>query len=262
MIEFGPVSVDVHDGVATVLVSNGPVNAMSQAVLDGLLDATHHIRDQGVNVRVVVLTGAGTKAFLAGADIAEFEAILSRPGGAEKHSRAARAVFDAWSHLEQPIIAAVQATAAGGGLEVALICDLIVADPDALLGLPEVRLGLIPGGGGTQRLPARIGAAAAAELMLLGTLVPAERAFELGLINRVSAPGHALGESVEIAQKIAGLPWLAVRNIKRALSVHTRVDPSRLDHERGLFLEVFDSADMREGMAAFLERRDPSFVHR
>ncbi|MCZ4551434.1 enoyl-CoA hydratase/isomerase family protein [Gordonia rubripertincta] len=253
---------DVTDGVATVLVDNHPVNAMGRAVLEGLLEAAHHIRAQGTSVRAVVLTGAGTKAFMAGADITEFDMLRSRPDGVEKHSAFARMVFDAWSNLEQPLVAAVQASAVGGGLEIALVCDVIVADPAAVLGLPEVKLGLIPGGGGTQRLPGRIGVPAATELMLLGTVVTAERALHLGLVNRVAAPGCATDESYEIAERIAALPWVAVRNIKRAIGVYSRVDPRQLDQERTLFTEAFGSADMDEGMAAFLEKRRPSFTHR
>src|SRR4051794_1631047 len=162
----GPVTVTVADGVATVLVDNPPVNAMGAAVIDGLGAAAARVGpDHGV--RVVVLAGAGTKAFLAGADIAEFQALRAEPGAMAAHSTRARAVFDAWQALPQPLIAAVQASAVGGGLEIALVCDLIVADPAARFGLPEVKLGLMPGAGGAARPPAPVGVGPARERLPL-----------------------------------------------------------------------------------------------
>src|ERR1700759_322693 len=165
----GPVSVVIGDGVATVTADQPPVNAMGRDVLHGLGEAAARV-GPGDEGRAVVLTGAGRAAFMAGADIGEFQARQAPPGAMEEHSRMARAVFDAWQALPQPVIAAVQASAVGGGLGIALLCDLIVAAPAARFGLPEVKLGLIPGGGGTQRLPARIGVAAAKELLFTGSL--------------------------------------------------------------------------------------------
>jgi enoyl-CoA hydratase/carnithine racemase len=255
----GPVRVTVADGVATVLVDSPPVNAMGAAVIDGLGEAAARVGPDH-DVRVVVLAGAGTKAFLAGADIAEFQALRAEPGAMAAHSTRARAVFDAWQALPQPLIAAVQASAVGGGLELALVCDLIVADPAARFGLPEVKLGLIPGGGGTQRLPARIGPAAAKELLFLGSLVDAERALALGLVNRVSEPGGAVAAAQELAARIAALPRVAVTSVKRA--VDGAVLGAALDREREIFLETFASQDFAEGYAAFLEKRKPVFTHR
>lgn len=256
--QFGPVTVTVADGVATVLVDSPPVNAMGAAVIDGLGRAAACVGpDHGV--RVVVLAGAGTTAFMAGSDIGEFEALRAEPGAMDEHSLRARAVFDAWQALPQPLIAAVQASAVGGGLEIALICDLIVADPGARFGLPEVKLGLIPGGGGTQRLPARIGTAAAKELLFLGSLVDAQRALALGLVNRVSEPGGALAAAHELAARIAALPRVAVTAAKRA--VDGAVLGPALDREREIFLETFASKDFEEGFAAFLEKRKPVFSH-
>ncbi len=257
--QFGPVSVTVADGVATVLVDSPPVNAMGAAVIDGLGRAAARVGPDH-EVRVVVLAGAGTAAFMAGADIGEFEALRAEPGAMDGHSLRARAVFDAWQALPQPVIAAVQASAVGGGLEIALICDLIVADPAARFGLPEVKLGLIPGGGGTQRLPARIGAAAAKELLFLGSLVDAQRALALGLVNRVTEPGGAHAGAQELAARIAALPRVAVTSVKRAVD-GAELGPA-LDRERQIFLETFASKDFEEGFAAFLEKRKPNFTHR
>jgi enoyl-CoA hydratase/carnithine racemase len=255
--ERGPVQWEVADGVCTVVVDSPPVNAMGRAVIEGLGCAAESLASP--DVRCVVVTGAGKKAFLAGADIGEFERLRAEPGAMEAHSGRARAVFDAWAALPQPVIAGVQASAVGGGLEFALLCDLLVADPAARFGLPEVKLGLIPGGGGTQRLPRRIGVAAAAELLYLGSTVDATRARELGLVNRVSEPGAALELAREWAARIAALPRVAISCVKRA--IHVAVPPADLDRERELFLEAFDSEDFAEGYAAFLEKRPPRFVH-
>lgn len=253
-----PVTWSVADGVGTVVVDSPPVNAMGRAVLDGLHRAADGFAT-AADVRCVVVTGTGTGAFMAGADLAEFEQIRARPGGMDEHSTLARATFDTWAALPQPVVAAVQASAVGGGLEFALLCDLIVADPAARLGLPEVRLGLIPGGGGTQRLPARIGAAAAAEMLYLGSTVDASRARELGLVNRVAESGGAPALAAELAARIAALPRVAVSCLKRATAV--TVPAADLDRERELFLEAFGSQDATEGFAAFLAKRTPRFVH-
>lgn len=253
-----PVRVSVEDGVATVLVDSPPANAMGRAVLDGLGEAAAHL-GAAHDARAVVLGGAGSTAFMAGADIGEFEQLRAEPGAMEAHSLLARAVFDAWQGLPQPVVAAVQASAVGGGLEIALLCDLIVADPRARFGLPEVRLGLIPGGGGTQRLPGRIGTAAAKEMLFLGSTIDADRALALGLVNRISAPDAALAEAQELAHRMAALPRVAVTCAKRA--VGGGVSAAALDREREIFLEAFASTDFTEGLAAFLEKRTPRFVH-
>ena len=257
--QFGPVGVAIGAGVATVTVDKPPVNAMGRDVLAGLGDAAGRV-GPAPEVRAVVLTGTGPAAFMAGADISEFQALRAEPGAMDQHSQLARAVFDAWQALPQPVIAAVQASAVGGGLEIALLCDLIVADPAARFGLPEVKLGLIPGGGGTQRLPARIGIAAAKELLFTGSLIDAARAQALGLVNQVSEPGGALAAAQAMAGRIAALPRVAVTSAKRA--VNGAVPAAALDREREIFLEAFASEDFTEGFAAFLDKRKPVFTHR
>jgi enoyl-CoA hydratase len=246
------------DGVALVTVDNPPVNALGDDVLDALADAAGAVATDAA-VRAVVVTGAGDKVFMAGADLGEFQKLLDGDGSIEAHVRRSRRALDLLSSLPQPVVAAVQASAMGGGLEVALCCDLIVADPAARLGLPEVRLGLMPGAGGTQRLPRRIGVGPSAELLLLGKAVDAAEGHRLGLVNRVSEPGGALAEAVELATRLAGLPTQAVRSIKRML---VRPDAGGLDREREAFLSVFATDDAREGVAAFVEKRAPAFRHR
>jgi enoyl-CoA hydratase/carnithine racemase len=255
---FGPVHLELADGVATVLVDSPPVNAMGRAVLGGLESAARRIASSE-DVRAVVLTGGGTKAFMAGADISEFEELRAAPDGMERQSQWAGGVLRAWADLPQPVIAAVQASAVGGGLEIALTADLIVTEPRAKFGLPEVRLGLIPGGGGTQRLPLRVGTAAARRLMYLAEIVDATRAAELGLVDVVSEPGAVLAEARELAASIAAMPRVAVQAIKAA----SRPELGQgLDEERRLFLQSAASEDFVEGFTAFAEKRAPRFRHR
>jgi enoyl-CoA hydratase/carnithine racemase len=257
-VSEGPVRVAIDGPVAIVTVDNPPVNALGNAVLEALGAAALDVA-ANTDVRAMVLTGGGDKAFMAGADLDEFRAMLDDDHAIYEHVSISRSALTALCDVPQPIVAAIQASAMGGGLEVALCCDLLVADPAARLGLPEVRLGLIPGAGGTQRLPLRIGTARAKELILLGGNVKAEEALALGLVNRVSAPGAALAEAVELAQKLAALPAQAVQAAKAAIAT---VSSDALDAERGLFLDVFRTDDVREGVAAFVEKRAPSFTHR
>jgi enoyl-CoA hydratase/carnithine racemase len=252
------VSVVADGPVAVITVDNPPVNALGNAVLEALGAAA---RDLGANegIRAVVLTGAGGKAFMAGADLDEFRAMLDLEGAIEAHVGISRLALDSLVALPQPLIGAVQASAMGGGLEVALTCDLLVADPGARLGVPEVRLGLIPGAGATQRLPRRIGEGRAKELVLLGGSVKAEEALAIGLVNRVSAPGASLEEAVALAQRLAALPGRAVQAAKAAFSADLAAG---LDRERELFLGVLGTEDVREGVAAFVAKRAPAFLHR
>jgi enoyl-CoA hydratase/carnithine racemase len=255
-----PVTVAIADGVATVTVDSPPVNAMGVAVLTGLRAVAERLAGNRA-ARAVVLTGAGTKAFIAGADITEFAEILARPDGMRQHAELSRSMFQAWQELPQPLIAAVQASAIGGGLEFALACDLIVADEVASFGLPEVKLGIIPGAGGTQRLPARIGLSAAKEMMLLGSTIDADRALRLGLINRLAANGKTLEVAQGLATQIAARPWMAVAGIKRAADAANAFLDAGLNRELEIFLEVAKSDDFAEGFSAFLEKRKPRFSH-
>jgi len=253
------VDVRVTDRVATVTVDNPPVNSLDDATLGRLREVAAELAAAD-DVRAVVVTGAGGRVFLAGADLREFRAAMARPGAMEEHVALSRPTFDAWSALPQPVIAAVAGSALGGGLEFALVCDFVVADRRARFGLPEVTLGLIPGAGGTQRLPRRIGRAVASELLLLGAPVDAERAREVGLVTLVSEPGAVHEDAAQLAARLAALPSGALRAAKRAARDATEGGISAgLDVERKLFLSVAASVDAREGVDAFLEKRAPRF---
>jgi enoyl-CoA hydratase/carnithine racemase len=254
------VDLTTSGGVATVTVDHPPVNALSDALLEALGAAAEQLAADG-GVRAVVLTGAGRR-FLAGADLAEFARVLGEERAMAEHVALTSAVFGAFERLKVPVVAAVGGHAAGGGLELALACDLIVADPRARLGLPEVTLGLIPGAGGTQRLPRRVGLPAARRLLLTGELVEAGRAHALGLVDAVAAEGEALADAQALAARFAALPGRAVRAAKAALRAAVAQPlADGLATERRLFLEVAASHDAREGATAFVAKRPPEFTH-
>lgn len=255
------VRVDAADGVAVVVVDNPPVNALKNEVVDALTHAAERLRGDG-DVRAVVLTGAGDKAFVAGADLEEFSQALGDSVWIEDHIGRTRRMLDAWDGLPQPVVGAVQASAVGGGLEVALVCDLLVADAGARFGLPEVRLGLMPGAGGTQRLPRRIGLGRAKELLLLGGTIDAEEARRIGLVNRVVPSGTGLAVALELAAQLAALSSVSLRAIKSSLEEPNGDLADGLDRERALFMHVFASEDASEGVHAFVQKRRPSFGHR
>jgi enoyl-CoA hydratase len=256
----GPVALSREGAVATVTVDQPPVNALADAVIEGLTMCAREI-DAEPAIRAVVLTGAGERSFLAGADLRALRDALATEGGIEEHVRLTAPMFDAWRRLRQPVVAAVAGDAFGGGLEVALNADLVVADRRAAFGLPEVTLGLMPGAGGTQRLVGRIGARALG-MVLTGEIVTADRALELGLVDRVSGEGEARIVAAELAERMAELPANAVQNAKRAVraALEAAID-ERLALERSLFLETSRTADASEGVAAFLDKRAPRFGH-
>ncbi|NKQ58047.1 hypothetical protein HFP15_34825 [Amycolatopsis sp. K13G38] len=249
------------DGVAVVTVDFPPVNAMGQEVLAGLEKVFSQLRDDSAT-RAIVLTGAGDKAFMAGGDISSFERLLAEDGAMDRFSAWTRGIFEIIEVIPQPLIGAVQAPAVGGGLEIALLCDLLVMDANAKAGLTEVGIGLIPGGGGTQRLTRRVGLSIATELMLTGKVIRAPQALEIGLVNKVSEAGKALADAVELATSIAAKPAVAVQAAKRAVREPGRADlEAGLELERALFLKAFASADCKEGFQAFLEKRAPQWTH-
>lgn len=247
--------------VATVAVANPPVNALADPVLEALGEAAASLAaDPGV--RAVVLTGAGERSFVAGADLHQLAAALGDAEAMEAHVALTRRVFTSWEELAVPLVAAIGGHATGGGLELALLCDFVVADPAARLGLPEVTLGLIPGAGGTQRLPRRVGRATAARMLLLGELVEAAEARAAGLVDVVSAPGAALASGQALAARLAALPAGAVSAAKRALRAAERGPLEEgLALERQLFLAVAATDDAREGVASFIDKREPRFRH-
>jgi enoyl-CoA hydratase len=258
---MSPVVDFATDGaVAVVRVENPPANAMSAAVLRGLAEIVANLQKRS-DLRVVVFTAAGEVSFLSGADLTEMPALLADPSSLTERVREVGALFDSIQALPQVTIGAANASAMGGGLEFLLVCDLIIAAERAKFALPEVKIGLIPGAGGTQRLYRRIAANRATEMLLTGRVLAAADAEASGLINRVS-DGAVLDDAMAWAGRIAELPGAAVRAVKRAA-----VAGASLVLEEGLAVEaeqfsaVARTVDAKEGPTAFLERRQPRFTH-
>ncbi|HHO51600.1 MAG TPA: hypothetical protein ENK18_12180 [Deltaproteobacteria bacterium] len=234
-------------------------NAIDASVLDGLSDAVDALAGDA-SLRAVVLCGAGGKAFVAGADIAAMRALTAVE--AEGFSARGQQIFDRLSALPVPVIAAVGGFALGGGCELAMACDLVIASERASFGQPEVTLGVIPGFGGTQRLVRRVGLANALDLCLTGRRIKADEALRIGLVSRV-VEGDVVEAALELGDQIAKLGPVAVRLCKRAIHDNADIGLSAAQAaERTLFGLCFSTSDQSEGMTAFLEKRSASFQGR
>jgi enoyl-CoA hydratase len=257
---FETLLLDADDRIATITINRPDRrNALSATVRDELVAALDLLRaDDGV--RVVILTGAGDKAFVAGADIAEF---AERSPLEQRAAMQGRRVFDELASFPKPTIAMINGFALGGGCELALACDIRVAARSARLGQPEIRLGLIPGGGGTQRLPRLVGAGRALRMILTGDLVEAEEAFRIGLVDVLVEDADLHARTIDMARTMAAHSPIALRLAKSAVAAALEAPLSAgLAHERELFITAFGSDDRREGVAAFLGKRAPQFTGR
>jgi enoyl-CoA hydratase/carnithine racemase len=244
--------------ITTIRLNNPPLNLVTVELTRSLDQALADIEADN-QVRCVVVTGTGDRAFCAGSDVKEFESLQGRVG--EGKLILEKAVYMRLAHLAVPTIAAIQADALGGGLELALCCDLRVADETAKLGLPEVRLGVMPGSGGTQLLPRVLGLAKAKELILTGEIIDAAEAERIGLVSRVAPAGTALEMAIGVAETIASRGPVAVKEAKRALDVGADLPLDvGLARELEASERVFASEDMLEGARAFFEKRQPRFT--
>jgi enoyl-CoA hydratase len=243
--------------VAVIELDNGPLNLVDVAAMQQLDAALDHVQ-RAEETRALVLAAAGERAFCAGSDVKEFEGLHRRV--AQGKLLYEKFVYRKLAETAVPTIAAIENDALGGGLELALCCDIRIAAAHARLGMPEVRLGVIPGSGGTQRLPAIVGRARANELIFTGELVDAERAERIGLVNRVVETGRARAEALTMAETIAQRGPLAVSEAKRLIAHAGDVDiDAGLAAELDASDRVFCSEDMLEGARAFFAKRPPEF---
>jgi len=255
------VTYEIEERIATVTVNRPEkLNALDDGVLDELAGAVARARaDESAGA--VVLTGAGPKAFIAGADIAELARMTALSAAAV--SAKGQSVMDALENCGKPVIAAVNGFAFGGGLETALACHLRDFSTTAKVGLPEVGLGLIPGYGGTQRLPRIVGRGRALEMILTGDPIDAETALRFGLANRLASPADLRAEARKLASAILAKGPVAVRLALEAVLRGESAGPGEgMAAERHLFGLAASTEDMHEGTAAFLEKRKPNFKGR
>lgn len=254
---------EVRARIATITVDNPPLNVLSLRVVRELEECVSEVAADP-EVSVAVVTGASEQAFMAGGDIKEFPDLLGT--GVEtvrEHALLMHRPFNLLGSMHKPTIAAVNGLALGGGCELALACDLRVAEESAQLGLPEIKLGIFPGAGGTQRLSRLIGNSNAKMMMFTGEPVSAERAQSIGLVDQVVADGDALSAALELAERISRFSLPALSRIKRSVDEGTSVSLlDGLEVEARYFGEVFQTQDAREGIAAFIEKRAPDFSDR
>ena len=259
------VNVEVDGRVAIVTLDHPPVNALSSQLLEELEDAYDRL-DRSDETRAIVLRGAGEKAFVAGADISEFPALREAVEEAAREGGSARGIQKLAARMDggrTPVVAAIHGYCLGGGLELAMACDVRIAADDAQLGQPEIKLGLIPGGGGTQRLPRLVGHGRALLLNLTGDPISGAQAYEWGLVERVVARAELEGAALELAQTLAQRSPHAMSVIKE-LAAETRDLPldEGLRREAQGFMRCIASEDGTEGVVAFLEKRQPVFTGR
>ena len=245
--------------VAHLELDNPPMNLITDQLLTELDAALATLEAAAAgDVRAVVITGAGERAFSAGSDVNAFESHTGAAG--RPHFTREEAAMSRLARLPMPTIAAIEANALGGGLELALACDIRVASERAHLGLPEVRLAVTPGAGGTQRLARVVGVGRAKELTLTGRVIDAYEAEQIGLVNRVAGTGHAREAADEIAAEVAERGPLAVREVKRLIDQSTELDiDAGIAAEIDASERVFNSEDMREGVRAFFDKRPPKY---
>lgn len=261
LMSFEMLDVEMKDGIAIVQINNPPLNVLHPTLASNINDCFSNL-EKNDEVRVIVLTGAGDKAFCAGFDIKVFPEYLV-PGGGARLSRELNNSLQKVTAIGKPTIAAINGLALGGGLELAIACDLRIAAAAAKMGQPEIKLGLIPGAGGTQRLSRLVGPGFAKELMYLGEPIDSQRASRIGLVNRVFENAELLTKTLEIATQISKLPGVALRLIKQAVDEGLELETeSALRLESQLFESVMQTSDAKEGVSAFAEKRVPKFEHK
>ena len=257
MPDFEYLDLSFDDRILTITVNRpDSLNSLNNQTLDEIQVAFQHAYDED-DVKGVIVTGAGEKAFVAGADIAEISELNEVNG--RKFSENGQEVFDNIEGFEKPVIAAVNGFALGGGCELAMACHIRIGAENAKFGLPEVKLGLIPGFGGTQRLRHLVGRGKAVEMMMTGDMISADEALKLGLINYMVPLDDLMEKSRTLMNKIIAQAPMAIANIIRSLNASFDPEENGYQTEANSFLNCIRTEDFKEGTSAFLEKRPPEF---
>lgn len=258
-MEYKDIIFNVEEEIATITFNRPKVlNALNFEVLTELLDAVT-ICEKDENIKALILTGAGDKAFVAGADISRMQNSTSveMVSVMELGHRTFRLI----ETMPKPSIAAVNGFALGGGTELAMSCDIRFASEKAIFGQPEILIGVIPGWGGTQRLPRLVGMGIAKEMILCGGQINAQRAYEIGLVNKIYPPENLMEEAKKFAMKLTKLPPFAMKMAKDAMNYGYDLSLDNANKlEIGCIIQCFSTQDQKEGMKAFLEKRKPNFI--
>lgn len=255
---FENILIDKEEQIALVTINRPTkLNALNKATIEELHQALKAL-ESDKTVRVIILTGAGEKAFVAGADISEF-ANFNSSEGSQLAAKGQELLFDFVQNLSKPVIAAINGFALGGGLELAMASDFRVASTNAKMGLPEVTLGVIPGYGGTQRLPQLVGKGRAMEMIMTASMINAETAKEYGLVNHVVEQENLLTFTKELANKIANNSPTAITKAIKAINANFKDGINGFHEEIKGFGECFATEDFKEGTTAFLEKRKAAF---
>ncbi len=257
-MDFEFVTLEEENGIATVTINRPKIlNALNINSVLELMKAFSHIQVSR-DIKGAIITGSGDKAFIAGADIAEIKQMNGVQG--KEFARTGQQVFSYIENIEKPVIAAVNGYALGGGCELALACNIRIASKNAMFGLPEVKLGLIPGYGGTQRLTRTIGIGRAMEMILMGDMIDAEEAYRIGLVNSVVESEELLPFAKKVLSKITANAPVAVKLAMEAINhgMEGTLEEGML-RESDLFGLTCSTNDMKEGTGAFLEKRKPEF---
>ncbi|MEA3470168.1 MAG: enoyl-CoA hydratase-related protein [Thermodesulfobacteriota bacterium] len=260
-MEYNNIIFSVEEGIATITFNRPKaMNAMNSETMSELKDAVTLCRDDD-DIRVIILTGSGDKAFVAGADISEMQDL--EPREALAFMELGHETLRLLETAPKPSIAAVNGFALGGGTEISMACDMRFASEKARFGQPEILIGLIPGWGGTQRLPRLIGTGRAKELVMSGEQIGAQRAYEIGLVNRIYPLETLMEETIKFARKLSGLPPFQLKMAKHSINFGYDLP---LDNAVRLEVECcaqcFSTEDQKEGMKAFLEKRKPDYKGR
>ncbi len=248
---------DLENGIFTITINRpDKLNALNKTVLNELEEVMQIIYNDE-NIKAAIITGQGVKAFVAGADISEFLEVNDNQGA--DLARKGQQIFFKIENCPKPVVAAVNGFALGGGCELAMACHFRLASDNAKFGQPEVNLGLIPGYGGTQRLTMLVGKGKAMELMMSGSIIDANEAKNIGLVNYVTLPENLLEKTKEILSVILTKSPVAVSKVIAAVNAFYSFDKNGFNEEIKLFGEVFTSNDKKEGTTAFIEKRKPVF---